>query len=267
MTMTELERDLKLLAEPWSADHALRLRVREQLERELYRPPRRRLSVRVALGLVAATATAAAVALVAVIGTSGSGGPAIADAAIIHHALGAVSPPPNRILHVELVSVSTPGVAQRWQQTSPPYSSRAMKGVPGHFEEMADNGRTTFEYDAQTNTISAHPDSSAPTFTDPLAQVRHELAQGQADVAGRVVIDGAQLYKIDLPHGLVGYFTVHGYRPRYIDDPQRGGGIARLRIVTYQYLPMTAANRALLSVTAQHPGARVVYGASGASGR
>jgi hypothetical protein len=267
MTMRELERDLELLAQPREEDERVRRALRAQLGARLAPRPRRRLTTRIALGWTAASAAAAGIALVALVGTSGTGGPQIADAAIVHHALRAVSPPADRILHFKLVGVNAPAVVELWRETSPPYAVRAVKGEPGHLGEFADNGRTRFEYDPQTNTIREHADSASLRFSDPVAQVRRELASAQARVVGRVTIDGAALYKIDLPHGLIGYFDVRSYRPRYLDDPQRGGGVVRLRVVAYQFLAMTPVNRALLSITAQHPGARLVTGAIGGAGK
>jgi hypothetical protein len=218
---------------------------------------------------VAGMAAAAAVAAVAIVGTAGSGGPADASAAIVHRVLRAVTPPANEILHTEVVGlqngVTVVGVT--WQETSPPYASRGLKGEAGHQGEFGDNGTTSFEYDPSANTIYEQHDSSRPTFADPVSQVRQELASGQAHLTGTVRIDGASLYKIDLPHGLVGYFDAGDYRPRYLDDPQRDGSVVRLRVAAYEYLPMTAANRALLSVTEQHPGARVIVGGTGESGK
>jgi hypothetical protein len=43
----------------------------------------------------------------------------------------------------------------------------------------------------------------------------------------------------------------------YLDNPQRDGSSVRTRVVTYEELPMTPENAKLLSITAQHPGARV----------
>ena len=137
----------------------------------------------------------------------------------------------------------------------------------GHEGEVSDNGTTSFEYDPATNTITEQRDSSPPTPIDPVSQVRQELASGQARLAGTVVIGGSSLYKIDLPHGLVGYFDTNDYRPRYMDDPQRDGSMVRLRVAAYEYLPMTASSRTLLSVTAQHPTARIVAGSNSGSGK
>jgi hypothetical protein len=270
MTMHEdpdlqvLERDLWRLTEPQEDDERLRQALRAQLAAGVRPRQRRRLSVRVVLGGAAVTAAAAAIAFFTVVGTTGSGGPSIADAAIIHHALAAVSPPSNEILHVKVVGVQN-GVTvtgETWQQTSPPFASRGMKGQVGHLGEFGDNGTTTFEYDPATNTIYEQPDSSPPTFADPVSHVRQELASGEAQVAGVVTIGGTVLRKIDLPHGEVGYFRASDYRPVYLDDPQRDGSIVRLRVVAYEYLPMTPANQALLSVTAEHPRAQIAQGTS-----
>jgi hypothetical protein len=254
-----LERELSALAEPQEEDQRIRDALRAQLAIRLQPRPRRRLSLRVALGSSAIAAAAATIALTMLVGTSGSGGPAIANATIIRHTIEAVTPPANAILHVEVVGVQNgvPVSAESWQQTSSPYASRGIKGQLGHQGEFADNGRTSFQYDPRTNTIYEQPDSSRPTFADPISQVRQELARGQALVAGTVLVGGSPLYKIDLPHGLVGYFNTSDYRPRYLDDPQRDGSVVRLRVAVYEYLPMTPSNRALLSMTAQHPSARV----------
>ena len=149
-----------------------------------------------------------------------------------------------------------PVAAEVWQETSAPFASRGIKGPAGHQGEFADNGTTSFEYDPSTNTVYEQHDSSPPTFTDPIALIRQDLADNRAQAVGTVVIDGASLYRIDLPGGLVAYVDPSNYRPRYLDDPQRDGSTVRLRVATLEYLPMTASNRALLSVTAQHPTAR-----------
>jgi hypothetical protein len=200
---------------------------------------------------------------------SGSGGPAVADAAVIHHALTALTGPANAILHEKVVGVQNgvPVQAQWWQQTSPPFASRIIKGPVGHEGEVSDNGTTSFEYDPATNTITEQRDSSPLTPIDPVSEVRQELASGKARLAGTVVIGGSSLYKIDLPHGLVGYFDTNDYRPRYMDDPQRDGSIVRVRVAAYEYLRMTSSNRALLSVTEQHPTARIVADTNNGSGK
>jgi hypothetical protein len=214
-------------------------------------------------GSAAVAAAAVVVGVVALVTTNGTGEPSAADAAIIHHALTAVTPPANEILHVKVVGTQSgmTVVGETWEQTSPPYALHGFKGAIGHQTEFADNGTTSFQYDPRTNTVSESPDSSPSKFSDPIWQVRQELADGEAQVAGTAVIDGTPLYKIDLPHGLVGYFRESSYRPRYLDDPQGDGTVVRLRVAAYEYLPMTSANQRLLSMTAQHPDARIVSGA------
>jgi hypothetical protein len=283
-----LDHDLKVLAAPREDDERLRLALRAHLlaaarpqshmtdsiirprmsDSIIRTPARRRLRVRFALGATVGVA-AAAIAVGALVGTSGSGGPGVADAAIVHRALQAVTPPPNKILHTEVVGVQNGEsvMAQSWQETSAPYANRGMKGDAAHHGEFSDDGQNSFGYDPTTNTIYEQPDTSHPTFTDPAAQVRQLLDSGQAHEVGTAVIEGVALYKIDLPHGLIGYFAQGDYRPRYLDDPQRDGSVVRLRVAAYEYLPMTPANRALLSVVAQHPGARIVRGSGPGFGK
>jgi hypothetical protein len=258
MTTDELERDLKTLAERRETDEQLRLAIRGRLTDQLQPRPKRHFSRRIAFG-VAAVAAAGAASIAVLVGANGSGGPALANAAIIRHAIRAVTSPAGTILHVKVLSVQngTQFVGEWWQQTGPPYANRGLKGDAGHFGESADNGTTSFQYDPGTNTIYERPDSSRPTFTDPISQVRQQLQNGQAHVDGAVVIDGVSLYKIALPQGLVGYFDRSDYMPRYLDDPQRDGTVERLRVVTYEHLAMTRANESLLSMTAQHPDARI----------
>lgn len=87
--------------------------------------------------------------------------------------------------------------------------------------------------------------------------VGEQLATGGAQVAGTMTIDGTSLYRVDLPHGLVGYFDRTNYRPMYLDDPQGDGSVVRLRVIAYEQLPLTSQNEKLLSLTAQHPNARI----------
>jgi hypothetical protein len=225
--------------------------------------------VRYALPAAAALAAAIAAAVVILAGSSGSGGPPTASAAVVHHALRAVTPPAHTILHVKVVGVQN-GVqimGESWQETSPPYASRGMKGEAGHLGEFADDGTTSYEYDPGSNTIYEQPDSSPPTFTDPISAVQQQLAGGQAQLAGTTVIDGQSLYAIDLPSGVVAYFDKSTYTPRYLDDPQHGGGVVRLTVVAYEHLAATPQNVRLLDLKAEHPGAHIDTNPSDAPGK
>jgi hypothetical protein len=274
MTTDQLERDLKALAEPQETDEQLRLEIRAQLVDGWQARPRRRVRTRLTVAVAAVSAAAVAMALLALIGTGGSGGPASADAAIINHAIQAITSPANVIVHVKETGLQdgTRVAAEWWQQTRPPYAIRLIKGPvnresdgqdpavkrpAGHQNEVADDGTTSSRYDAGTNTIYQRPDSSSPTLIDPLSTVRQQLASGSARVAGTVTIDGLSLYKIELPNGVVGYFDRTNYRPVYVDNPQRDGTVVRTRVVRFEELPMTPENEQLLSITAQHPKASV----------
>lgn len=265
MTIEELEHELEGLAEPQQEDERLRVAIRGRLGAQVLVQHRRRPGLVFRPGWAAAAAAVAAVAAVAVVAIvslgwpGGSAGPPAADAAIIHHAAQALTSPANEIVHVKETGVDdgTPVSAEWWQQTSPPHGLRMIKGPVGRQTEAADDGTTSFQYDAATNTIVETPVSSAPALVDPIASVREQLARGQAHVVGTTTIDGTETYEIDLPSGVVAYFDTTDYRPLYLDNPQRDGSVVRTRVVTYEELPMTPDNAKLLSLTAQHPNARV----------
>jgi hypothetical protein len=273
MTTDELERDLKTLAEPQADDERLRLAIRATLGEQLQRRPKLRRRTRLVLGSAAVTAATLAAAAVALVGT-GESGPSSAQAAILAHVVRAISPPANLIVHVKEAGVQADGTqvaAEWWQETNPPYAIRLIKGatgpqvdakgnVGGQQVESAADGTTFSQYDAGTNTIYEHPDSTSPTLIDPIETVRAELANGTAQVAGTVTIGGQSLYKIQLPDGVVGYFDRTDYRPVYLDNPQRDGSVVRTRVITYEELSITPENQMLLSITAQHPRASVDTG-------
>jgi hypothetical protein len=260
MTTEELERDLEMLAAPREADEPLRMAIRERLgEQMLVRHRRRhRPWVGVAWAGMAAAAIAAAVLAVGLPG-GGSAGPSTADAAIIRHALQAMTAPADVIVHVKETGVQngTPIGVEWWQQTSPPHALRMIKRGVGRQGEAGNNGTTAYQYDAATNTVIETPSSSAPTLVDPIESVRDQLAHGGAQVAGTATIDGTVMYKIELPTGAIAYFDTTDYRPTYVDNPQGNGSVVRTRVVTYEELPTTPANEQLLSVAAQHADARV----------
>jgi hypothetical protein len=257
--LQELEHDLRALALAHPDDEHLRLTLRAQLLPASPPVKRSRLPRRVALPALAGLAAAAAALAIALIGSGSTGGPTVADAAILHRTLAAVTGPANKILHVKTVDVTdgTTFVGEWWQQTSSPYASRGTKGPLGHLGESADNGTTSYMYDPSTNTIYEHPDNSAPTFTDPISMIRQQLRNGQATVTAKTTIDGESVYGIRLSNGITTYVDKGSYTPRYIDDPQRNGPTLRFQVVTYQYLPNTPQNLQLLSITAQHPNATI----------
>jgi len=261
MTTDQLERDLKTLAEPRAEDEHLRITVRATLGDQLQRQPKVRRRRRLAVGSAAFAASTAVAAIVALAGTGGSSGPSSANAAVIAHVARALSPPANLIIHVKETGVQpdgTPVAAEWWQETNPPYAMRLIKGADGSQHEGATNGTTTCSlYDPGTNTIYQHTNCASSTLIDPVETARAELANGTANVAGTVTIDGQSLYKIELANGVVGYFDQTDYRPVYLDNPQGDGSVVRTHVLTYQELPLTSENEKLLSLTAQHPAAKV----------
>jgi len=267
MTTDTLEQDLKSFAEPRPGDERLRHAIRGTIAGHLETRPASRRGRRLLLGGGAMAATVAA-SVVALIGTSGSGGPPTANAAILARVTGAMSPPADIIVHVKETGVLSDGTqvgVEWWQETSAPYALRLLKGPTGREVEGAADGTTSSRYDAATNTIYEQEDAKPPTLVDPVESVRAALAAGTGQVAGTVTIDGQSLYEVELSNGVVAYFDRNDYRPVYIDNPQDGGSVVRTRVTTYEELPVTSANRQLLSIAAQHPGASVETGEAPAS--
>jgi hypothetical protein len=273
MTTDQLERDLSALAEPQADDERLRLAIRTTLGRQLQGGPETRRRGRLVLGVAAVAAATVAAAAVALVGIGGSG-PASANAAILAHVARAISPPADMIVHIRETGMQPDGtqvVAEWWQETNAPYALRLIKGrtggpvdakgnAGGGVVESASDGTTYSRYDAGTNTISQSPEATAPPLIDPVETVRAALAAGTAQVTGTVTIDGRSLYAIELPNGVVAYFDRTDYRPVYLDNPQRDGGVVRTRVVAYEELPVSPESRQLLSIAAQHPRASVDAG-------
>jgi hypothetical protein len=241
------------------------------------RPGRRRLALRkpAAAALIASPAIAA-LAVLAFAGSLGGNATSLAAAAILHRADDALSGPVNEILHTKVVGGGFG--AESWQLTSAPYSFLGTKGpLNGAAGEGADNGGTSSFYDPSSNTIyqapsgPANTSGGAPARTparrrgDPISMVRAELHNGGAQMLGSTTTDGVPTYEIRFASkggfgrdSLIAYVDRQTYRPVLLSDPQSNGTVVQLRVVTFEYLPATPANMQLLSLTARHPGARVV---------
>jgi len=259
MRTDELEHDLKTLAEPKAGDEQLRAAIRGLIGEQLQAPQSRR-PTRLMFGAAAVASATVAAAILSLLGTTGSGGPSSADAAILAHVARTMSPPANLIVHVKetgTLSQGTSVAVEWWQETNAPYALRLIKGPMGQEVEGAADGTTSSQFDAATNTVYRHPDSSPPTLVDPIESVRAALNAGTAQIAGTATISGRLLYKVELPKGVVGYFDRTTYRPVYLDNPEGNGGVVRTQVVAYEELPLTPENERLLSITAQHPGASV----------
>jgi hypothetical protein len=192
--------------------------LHDAVARDLSRRPRRR-AVRT---LVPAAGLAAAGALV--LTTGGAPAPS-ADAAVMRHVVTALTAPPATILHeramVTLGSTTQP--YELWVQSSPPYAYRVIKW--GH---------------EGTGTGTA-PD-------DPAATLRSMVQSGQAHVDAATTFAGVSAYKLSVTgasdrwlDGTV-YVSRADYHPLQIETNGE-----RIVFQSYEYLPASPANQALLA--------------------
>jgi hypothetical protein len=215
------------------------------------------------LGLAVAGAVAAAIAVVALVGSTGSGGPAAADAAIIHHIRAELTAPAGSILH-EAATVTPAGGSpmqfELWAQTGDTYVYRVIK----YGQEFSRSATQQEVYDPSTHTVTVSP---APPLShayevahpaDLASQLKEMVNSGQA-TATATTFDGIPAYELrvnapgdPLLNGTA-YVAQSDYRLLETDSTK-----GKAVFSTYEYLPATPANDALLAVTTAHPGATVV---------
>ncbi|MBV9001037.1 MAG: hypothetical protein JO304_18395 [Solirubrobacterales bacterium] len=216
------------------------------------------------LGLAVAGAAAAAIAVVALGGSAGSGGPASANAAIIDHISAELTAPPGKILHEAATDTPTglpPGRFELWEQTGATGVYRVIKAGT----EASQSATQNETYDPSTHTVTVSPLPPAiharevADSGDAAVEIKQMVNSGQA-TATPTTYDGIPAFEIRVPpsgdpnlNGTA-YVARSDYRPLEIDS-------TNLRIVfsTYEYLPATPANNALLAETTAHPGATVVH--------
>jgi len=98
--------------------------------------------------------------------------------------------------------------------------------------------------------------SAAETEDEPFrTKILLLLQSGKAKEAGHVDVDGRDALKLDLGDGSTYLVDAQTYDP--IEYTIRRIGTVTLSFHTYEKLPSTPENRALLSLRAQHPDARV----------
>jgi hypothetical protein len=221
MTMTELHAGLDL--------------YREQLRRAIVRDlrDRARSSQRRRLALRAAVPAAGAVAAGA-LAISLTGGTPVqsADAAILHRVASALTSPPATILHERalVTAGSTTQPYELWQENVPPYHYHVLKW--GH----SGTGTTGASY-------------------DPAAELRSLVQTGTAQVVGPATINGVAAYKLSVSGSSdrflngTAFVAQSDYHPLEIDTTGNGG--ERIVFQTYEYLPATAANLALMRAAAR----------------
>jgi hypothetical protein len=215
------------------------------------------------LGLAVAGAVAAAIAVVALVGSTGSGGPAAADAAIIHHIRAELTAPAGSILH-EAATVTPAGGSpmqfELWAQTGATNVYRVIK----YGQEFSRSATQQEIYDPSTRTVTVSP---APPLShayevahpaDLASQLKEMVNSGQA-TATATTFDGIPAYELrvnapgdPLLNGTA-YVAQSDYRLLETDSTK-----GKAVFSTYEYLPATPANDALLAVTTAHPGATVI---------
>jgi hypothetical protein len=267
----------------------------QRLERRelIHRPPeaprvrrRRRAALRIA---ALACAVAAAVFVVANIASTGnrSAVPQAQAQTILRHVRAALVFPPHAIYEEETVNKVTARDGRthtsgwhEWLSTSPPYNGRIIEIANGKvlWEQSFVNRRMDL-YDPATNTVylaprarTTHPrrarrhqTADTPQSTSALSEVRYLLNQSPARVkiTSSTVLNGKPAIKLTFDGGRFSYWiSPRTYQPLQsedrqdsLPDGQHGVGITRYPIV--RVLTGSAASPSLLSLQAQHPGAKV----------
>jgi hypothetical protein len=198
---------------------------------------------------------------------------AVAGAAVVAIALGVLStlpgdePSGDTILHMVVAATTAgrPGVerTESWTLNQPPYDRRQVEGGGRRLEEATANGRPQV-YDPRSDTILSYPEATEFPSPRPPQQhgqrlldlMRAHLASGEVsqERAGGSI-------RFESPHlnaSLV--VDAETFRPLEWSSVSDDGIVVTSRIKTYELLPATAANRRLLSLSAQHPGARTEAG-------
>jgi hypothetical protein len=240
-------------------------RVSRSAPRDVLKARRRaRRVVRWALALsVPAAAVAATTATVLLTG-GGASGPSVASAAIIRHVRAELTAPAGSILH-ESATVTLPdGSSMHFELWT-----RAGTGVYRVIkfgQEVSLSDTENEIYDPSTNTVMVSPLPPAihqreVSRGDPAAELKRMVESGQA-TATPTTYNGTPAYKIivsssgDPSLNGIAYVARSDYRPLELDSAAHPGG--KVVFSTYEYLPATPANDALLAVTSAHPGAAVV---------
>jgi hypothetical protein len=248
---------------------------------------------RLALRVAAVAGAAAAIALGALEALPGGGEPSSASA--IDGAKAALGAADGRILHViARMTLTGPDEAtlrtertETWELTSPPYDTRQVHYSQGVRREIAFSDGRLEIYDPRRNTISTLPspddlpergrdakqrqqlpvdpfDAGAERLRDEMLNL---LRSGEAREDGRVTIRGREAIRIVSPgQRLTLLVDARTYEPIEWSSPVTGigttpdTGVQTTRFETYDRLPATESNLALLDLRAQHPGARITRG-------
>jgi hypothetical protein len=247
-----------------------------------------RIRPRWSLRMVAVTVVAGGIAL-GLLGALPESGPLSllpgGGSSAVARAAAALTGPGGTIVHarasVTVTSVDGSAVTRPveiWQQSSPPFDSREVVLRGGAFRpELATVDGSREFYDPRTNTIYTEPSRKPPggaagkpaesgggSGLDPLApdfsveRLRSLLTSGRAHEDGRVSVDGrAAIRIVSSAPEMTLIVDADTYKPLEWQVPAAGaaGHALTVRFETYEWLPATAASAALVSLSAQHPGA------------
>ena len=237
------------------------------------------------------TVTAAAAVALGVLGAIPRTGPSVVD-----RAAAALRGADGTILHTVLIGTLTRSDGQAtavrietWQSSSPPYDQRLIRVAGERRLELGTVNGIAQLYDPQTNTIytsspqlkadqpagkpapakqkalDAKAGSSGKQAGKPVdvggdryrAKILGLLESGSVHEGGRVTVDGRAAIRLVSDDGNVTLLVDAGtYEPiewRVSED----GQAAVTRFPTYEHVPITDANAALLSLRDQHPDATV----------
>jgi hypothetical protein len=270
------------------------IRFQQELEDAIRRdlattPPRRRLP---RLGLRVGAVVLAAAVIAAVVLVTSTAGPDVqsAEATTIKRAADALQPASGSILHIDSTLITSYPPGQHWSTRQDVWQQQqgalcnwlnlreSAPGTPAGTEGGTVDGRDEL-YDPVRNTIYIAPPIKVPPLpkgvtlpsecsymADFAKQVRGLLTSGRARVAGRARIDGRDTIKIVFTHAVETYYVAADgtYAPVELISgrPTDRTGMSTTVFHAYEQLP-GAGNADLLSLSAQHPSAAVVYGLAG----
>ncbi|MCL2417714.1 MAG: hypothetical protein FWD04_00355 [Conexibacteraceae bacterium] len=238
-----------------------RCQLHEAIEHDLARSGRARRRRR-ALTLVVPVGAATAAATV-LLSAGGTAGLSAADAAIMRHVSAELTAPPASILH-EVATVTPRG------GSSAPFELWAQIGGTGVYrvikygQEVSQSATQNEIYNSSTRTVTVSPLPPASHAyeiahsVDPASRLKAMVNSGQA-TATAATFDGVPAYELQLSvsgdwlSNGTAYVARSDYRPLEIDSTA-----GKIVFSTYEYLPATRANDALLAVTTAHPAAAVV---------
>lgn len=223
--------------------------------------PRRRGRRAFRVGAVALAAATVALGVLSVI----PGGETSAAA----RAAAALNPSGDTILHTVVVSTESDThrseTIESWQLNAPPYDRREVMDRGSRRVEFATLDGRPQAYDSLTNTISTVPPQIELPRPGPakegaqrlLEYMRNHLTSGDVREE-RVTIGGRDAVRfVSSDQNAMLVVDAESYEPiewRLVSDE---GITVTSRFQTYELLPATQANLALLSLRAQHPDAAV----------